>query len=77
MQLPTKVLRKSEICNFCSNIWIYGRCISNAKEANWKEDEKNYLQTRTVSETLCFLVVTIQDDGQSLGAHDGQSLGAQ
>lgn len=26
MHLPTKTFRKSSMCNFCSNVWIYGRC---------------------------------------------------
>jgi hypothetical protein len=26
VDLPTKAFRKSEICNFCSNVWMYGRC---------------------------------------------------
>lgn len=24
--LPAKAFRKSEVCNFCNNVWLYGRC---------------------------------------------------
>lgn len=26
VHLPTKAFRKSSMCSFCSNVWIYGRC---------------------------------------------------
>jgi hypothetical protein len=51
-----------QTCTFTQNYWVFGlRPSSNVLDSR----EHNVSETGSVSETLCFLVSRIPDDGQS------------